>query len=80
MKVLLLIFIFILSSCCTNSNIIKYTPSPNIYRPMRATNEQQVYREYMNATIKITEWQQWYNLNISNIYHISNKKDLKSNY
>lgn len=65
-KILFIIILLFIISCTTTERIIKSNMSspPEIYIPntnIKTTKD--LIKEYQITTIKITEWQKWYNLN-----------------
>lgn len=59
--------LFFICSCKTNELVL--TASPEVYYPKsNITNSKQLLEAYSEATIKIIEWQIWYNNNVTNLY------------
>lgn len=73
MKYLLLLFILFFSSCSTIKYVtIPLTTPPKTYKPNIIYREKDLMNEYKRSLMKITEWQNWYNVQL--VSNFSKKK------
>lgn len=73
MKYLLLFFILFFSGCSTIKYVtIQLTTPPKIYKPNIIYTEKDLINEYKRSLMKISEWQNWYN--VQTISNFSQKK------
>lgn len=76
---LLLLSLFSIS-CKTVSYDIKLSPPPSQHYINNVENRQDLYKEYTKSVMKISEWQNWYNIQIKsnhfnyNEYFYTNNK------
>ncbi|MEI0703013.1 hypothetical protein [Brachyspira intermedia] len=63
MKYLIFLCSFFVISCCSTKYItVPLTTPPNIYNPGIVYTEKDIIREYKRSLMKISEWQNWYNV------------------
>ena len=63
MKYLIFLCSFFMISCCSTKYItIPLTSPPDIYNPGIVYTEKDIIMEYKRALMKISEWQNWYNV------------------
>ena len=63
MKYLIILFSFFVISCCSTKYItVPFTSPPNIYNPSIVYTEKELIIEYKRSLMKISEWQNWYNV------------------
>lgn len=63
MKYLIFLCSFFVISCCSTKYItVPLTAPPNIYNPGIVYTEKDIIIEYKRALMKISEWQNWYNV------------------
>ena len=69
----LLINLFFLSCSSVNSNVCNLTPPPSIYIIENIKTKKDLLKNYKDAVIKISHWQNWYNIQVgSNYFYYSN--------
>lgn len=72
-----MIFTIILISCQTTKEyiIVPLSTPPKIYNIPEMDTDQDLIRAYQQTTIKIAEWQKWYNVQVgSNYYNYKNRR------
>lgn len=63
MKYLIFLCSFFIISCCTPKYIsVPLTAPPKIYKPNIVNTEKDLINEYKRSIMKISEWQNWYNI------------------
>ncbi len=63
MKYLIFLCSFFVISCCSTKYItIPLTSPPDIYNPGIVYTENDIIMEYKRSLMKISEWQNWYNV------------------
>ena len=69
----LLINLFFLSCSSINKSVCDLTPPPSIYIIKDINTKKDLLKNYKDATIKISHWQNWYNIQVgSNYFSYSN--------
>ncbi len=69
----LLINLFFLSCSSVNNNVCDLTPPPSIYIIRDVKTKKDLLKNYKDATMKISHWQNWYNIQVgSNYFSYSN--------
>lgn len=69
----LLVNLFFLSCSSINKSVCDLTPPPSIYIIKNIKTKKDLLKNYKNATIKISHWQNWYNIQVgSNYFSYSN--------
>lgn len=69
----LLVNLFFLSCSSINKSVCDLTPPPSIYIIRDVKTKKDLLKNYKNATIKISHWQNWYNIQVgSNYFSYSN--------
>lgn len=69
----LLINLFFLSCSSVNNNVCNLPPPPSIYIIRDVKTKKDLLKSYKDATIKISHWQNWYNIQVgSNYFSYSN--------
>ncbi len=63
MKYFIFLYYFFIISCCTPKYIkVPLTTPPKTYKPNIVYTEKDLIIEYKNSLMKISEWQNWYNI------------------
>ncbi|TVL43855.1 hypothetical protein A9X73_12790 [Brachyspira hyodysenteriae] len=63
MKYLIFLCYFFVISCCSTKYItVPLTIPPDIYNPGIVYTEKDIINEYKRSLMKISEWQNWYNV------------------
>ncbi len=69
----LFINLFFLSCSSVSNNVCDLTPPPSIYIIRDVKTKKNLLKSYKDATIKISHWQNWYNIQVgSNYFSYSN--------
>lgn len=69
----LFINLFFLSCSSVSNNVCSLTPPPSIYIIRDVKTKKDLLKSYKDATIKISHWQNWYNIQVgSNYFSYSN--------
>lgn len=69
----LFINLFFLSCSSVSNNVCDLTPPPSIYIIKDVKTKKDLLKSYKDATIKISHWQNWYNIQVgSNYFYYSN--------
>lgn len=69
----LLVNLFFLSCSSINKSVCDLTPPPSIYIIRDVKTKKDLLKSYKDATIKISHWQNWYNIQVgSNYFSYSN--------
>ena len=69
----LLINLFFLSCSSVSNNVCDLTPPPSIYIIKDVKTKKDLLKSYKDAVIKISHWQNWYNIQVgSNYFSYSN--------
>lgn len=69
----LLINLFFLSCSSVSNNVCDLIPPPSIYIIRDVKTKKDLLKSYKDATIKISHWQNWYNIQVgSNYFSYSN--------
>ncbi len=69
----LFINLFFLSCSSVSNNVCDLTPPPSIYIIRDVKTKKDLLKSYKDATIKISHWQNWYNIQVgSNYFSYSN--------
>ena len=69
----LLINLFFLSCSSVKNNVCDLTHPPSIYIIENIKTKKDLLKNYKDATIKISHWQNWYNIQVgSNYFYYSN--------
>ena len=58
----------IIISCTTKYVTVPLTSPPTIYTPSTIYTEKDLIQEYRRSIMKISEWQNWYNIQINTNY------------
>ena len=64
----LLINLFFLSCSSVNNNVCDLTPPPSIYIIKNIKTKKDLLKSYKDSTIKISHWQNWYNIQVGSNY------------
>ena len=69
----LFINLFFLSCSSVSNNVCDLTPPPSIYIIRDVKTKKDLLKSYKDVTIKISHWQNWYNIQVgSNYFSYSN--------
>lgn len=69
---ILLLYALLIIGCCSHKYItIPLSAPPEIYKPNSINTQKDLINEYKKSIIKITQWQNWYNIQVNtNYFHI----------
>ena len=70
-----LIIVFVLGLFISGCSSVKYvtvplSKPPEIYNPNKIYTEKDFLKEYKRSLIKISEWQNWYNIQVGSNYFL----------
>ncbi len=66
--ILLLYTVFIMGCSSVKYITMPLSKPPEIYKPSIVNTEKELIKEYKKSVIKITEWQNWYNIQVNTNY------------
>ncbi|CCG56205.1 putative protein [Brachyspira pilosicoli WesB] len=78
MRLIMLVMIFTITliSCQTTKKYINVplTQPPSIYNIPKIDTDKDLIKAYQNATIKIAQWQSWFNVQVNSNYYNYNRR------